>query len=154
MTAERQTCLKMVKMNTPTLSDCPQWVWSTETQYVPSPNSSKSAMDPTAQAQSIWPNYHIYQPRFAWNQGSHFPSKKLPFGGPKTRVFGRELNCTGIHAWPTNHQNSPSWVQPPWYFWLPLLLLLSTRENEMPVRFVKWRKVSDVSNAALEVHFG
>lgn len=101
MTAERQTCLKIVKMNTPTLSDCPQWVWSTETQYVPSPNSSKSAMDPTAQAQSIWPNEIIStNPDLPEIFGVSFPfPKKLPFwGGPKP--------TTKIHQAESNHHDT------------------------------------------------
>ena len=36
----------------------------------------------------IWPSGIIYhQPRFPWNKGSHFPSKRLPFGGQV--VWGR-----------------------------------------------------------------
>ena len=45
----------------------------------------------------IWPNGIIFhQPRFSWNKGSHFPSKKLPFGWPRL-WFRSRANLIRIH---------------------------------------------------------
>ena len=76
---------------------------------------------------SIWPNGIIFhQPTFPWNKGSHFPSKKLPFGAPKL-VWGRGLiwpdqclgKCSRISNRKVYHFKSKGL---PWhpYIWLGL----------------------------------
>ena len=74
-------------------------------------------------AMDVCCNDHVFhQPRFPWNKGSHFPSKKLPFG-VKTPVFGR-YNLTWFMessstCWILQQKNHWFTVGFPWRFKKP-----------------------------------
>ena len=74
----------------------------------------------------IWPNGIIFhQPRFPWNKGSHFPSKKATFWGAHFHVFSVAISleeslyikrCRSSSIWkPRNSRSQASSFQR--FFW-------------------------------------